>query len=145
FFHGGNVETTSTTSAAIVQPMTTIYGSLPAITYRYGKPPTIPDRYRKIKHHWPRSLKLCRHEPSDGLLVKRPQRVGGCLLVVARRQHPLLMAPRHQHQRAVDRHDLIHEHGDVHRPRFSHAVVTRPGAVILVPLPDIALERRFGV
>src|SRR5215471_2308334 len=28
-------------------------------------------------------------EPSDGLLVERPQRVGGCLLLVARPQHPL--------------------------------------------------------
>ena len=57
----------------------------------------------------------------------------------------MFVALRHKHQRPVDRHDLVHEHGDVHRPRLRHAVVARPGAVILVPLPDIALERRLGV
>ena len=58
---------------------------------------------------------------------------------------PCLWLLRHQHQRPVDRHDLVHEHGDVHRPRLRHAVVARPGAVILVPLPDIALEGGLGV
>ena len=55
------------------------------------------------------------------------------------------MTPRDQHQRAVDRHHLVHEHRDVHRPRLGHAVIARPGAVILMPLPDIAFEGRFGV
>ena len=61
------------------------------------------------------------------------------------RQRPVLVALRDQHQRAVDRHHLVHEHGDVHRTRLGHAVVARPSAVILVPLPDIALERRLRV
>src|SRR5262249_27962954 len=34
---------------------------------------------------------------------------------------------------------------DIHGARLRHAVVTRPGAVVLVPLPDVTLERRFGV
>jgi hypothetical protein len=34
---------------------------------------------------------------------------------------------------------------DVHGARFRHAVVARPGAVILVPLPDVALEGGLGV
>src|ERR1700687_5200303 len=55
------------------------------------------------------------------------------------------LALRHQHQWTVDRHHLVEEDRDVHRPRLGHAVVAFPGAVILVPLPDIAGEGRFGV
>jgi hypothetical protein len=50
-----------------------------------------------------------------------------------------------QPQRPADRHDFIHEHGDIRRARLVHTVTARPGAVILVPLPDIALERRLRV
>src|SRR5437660_10783674 len=57
----------------------------------------------------------------------------------------MLVAARDKHQRAVDWHDLVEEYRDVHRPRLGHAVIARPGAVILVPLPDIAVERRLGV
>ena len=56
-----------------------------------------------------------------------------------------MLAPRHQHQRAVDRHHLVEEDRDVHRARLRHAVVALPGAVILVPLPDVAGEGGFGV
>src|SRR6516162_5155428 len=56
-----------------------------------------------------------------------------------------MVALRHQHQRAVDRHDLVEEDRDVHRARLGHAVVALPGAVILVPLPNIAGERRLCV
>ena len=48
-------------------------------------------------------------------------------------------------QRAVDRHHLVEEHGDVHGPRLRHAVVARPGAVVLMPLPDVAFEGRLGI
>jgi hypothetical protein len=84
-------------------------------------------------------------ETSDGLVVERPQGVGRRLLVMAGHQDAVLVASRHQHQRAVDRHDLVHEHRDIHCPRLRHPVVPRPGAVILMPLPDIALERRLRV
>jgi len=84
-------------------------------------------------------------EPGHRVVVEGPQRIGCCRLVVARRQHTVLVASRHQHQRAVDVHDLVHEHRDVHGPRFRHAVIARPGAVILVPLPDVPLEGRLGV
>src|SRR4029079_3550252 len=47
--------------------------------------------------------------------------------------------------RAGDGHHLVEEHRDVHRARLRHAVVARPGAVVLVPLPDVALERGLGV
>src|SRR5262249_27020467 len=44
-----------------------------------------------------------------------------------------------------DRQRLVEEDRDIHGARLRHAVVTRPGAVVLVPLPDVTLERRFGV
>ena len=84
-------------------------------------------------------------EPGDRLVVERPQRVGGGRLVVAGGEHAVLVALGDEHQRPVDRHDLVEEHRDVHRARLGHAVVARPGAVILVPLPDLAVERRLGV
>jgi hypothetical protein len=37
------------------------------------------------------------------------------------------------------------KHRNVHRPRLRHAVVARPGAVVLVPLPHVAFEGCFGV
>src|SRR5580693_7348208 len=58
---------------------------------------------------------------------------------------PLFVAFRNQHQRAVDRHDLVQEYGDIHGASLRHAIVARPGAVVLMPLPDIALECRLGV
>ena len=60
-------------------------------------------------------------------------------------ERAVLVALRNDHQGAVDGIHLVEEYGDVHRPRFGHAVVACPGAVILVPLPDIALEGRLGV
>ncbi len=56
-----------------------------------------------------------------------------------------VLALRHQHQGAVDRHHLVEEDRDVHGAWFGHAVVALPGAVILVPLPDVAGEGGFGV
>src|SRR5437870_7762347 len=61
------------------------------------------------------------------------------------RQYAVLMTTRDEHQRTIDRHHLVEEHRDVHRPRLRHAVLARPGAVILVPLPDVAVEGRLGV
>src|SRR5215469_12645668 len=84
-------------------------------------------------------------ERGDGFLVERPQWIRGCLLVMARRQHAVLVAARYEHQRSVDRHHLVHKHCDIHCARLWHAVIARPGAVILMPLPDVALERRLGV
>src|ERR1700724_581737 len=40
---------------------------------------------------------------------------------------------------------LVEKDRDVHGARLGHAVVAGPGAVVLVPLPDVALERRLGV
>ena len=65
--------------------------------------------------------------------------------IVPRLQHAFLVAARHQHQWPVDRQHLIDEHRDVHRPRLRHAVVARPGAVVLMPLPHLAVERRLRV
>ncbi len=80
------------------------------------------------------------HQLRHRLVVQRPERVGGGFQIVAGVERAVLVAFRDEHQRAVDRHYLVEEDGDVHRPRFRHAVVARPGAVILVPLPDRAFE-----
>ncbi len=60
-------------------------------------------------------------------------------------EHAVLVALGDEHQGPVDRHHLVEEDRDVHRPRLGHAVVARPGAVVLVPLPELAVERRLGV
>ena len=61
------------------------------------------------------------------------------------REHAMLMATRHDHQRAVDVRHFVEEHGDIHRARFRHAVIAMPGAEILVPLPNLAVEGGFRV
>ena len=60
-------------------------------------------------------------------------------------EHALAVAAGDEHQRAVGRGHLVEEHGDVHGPRLGHVVVALPGAVVLVPLPDLAVEGRLGV
>src|SRR4051812_16142073 len=85
------------------------------------------------------------HQPRHGFLVQRPQRIGRGRKVVRGLEVAGGLAFRHQHQRAVDRHHLVEEDRDVHGARLRHAVVALPGAVVLVPLPDVAGEGRFGV
>src|SRR5450830_72630 len=87
----------------------------------------------------------CARKPRHRLLVERPQRIGGGGLVVAGGEHVLLVIFRNQQQRAVDRHHLVEEHRDVHGARVRHAVVALPGAVVLMPLPEVALEGGLGV
>ena len=58
---------------------------------------------------------------------------------------PCLWLFGNQQQRAVDRHDFVEEDRNVHGARVRHAVVALPGAVVLVPLPDVALEGGLGV
>jgi hypothetical protein len=77
--------------------------------------------------------------------VERPERIGGRLQVVPGLQHAGLVAARNEEERAVHRRHLVDEDGDVHGPRLGHLVVARPGAVVLVPLPDLAVEGGLGV
>src|SRR2546425_8579601 len=60
-------------------------------------------------------------------------------------QHALLVAARDEHQRTVELVDLVQEDRHVHGARLRHLVVVDPGAVILVPLPDVAVEGRLAV
>src|SRR6266513_347167 len=60
-------------------------------------------------------------------------------------QHALLVAARDEHQRAVELVHLVEEDRHVHGARLRHLVVVDPGAVILVPLPDVAVEGRLAV
>src|SRR3546814_1546040 len=54
----------------------------------------------------------------------------------------LLVASRNEHQGAVELRHVLEEKRDVHRPRLRHQIVARPGAVVLMPLPDVAVEGR---
>ncbi len=84
-------------------------------------------------------------EPRHGVLVERPQRIGRGRACRGRPRTRPAVAAGNEQQRAVDRHHLVEEHRDVHGARLRHAVVARPGAVVLVPLPDVALEGGLGV
>jgi hypothetical protein len=64
---------------------------------------------------------------------------------VAGTQHALAVALGDQQERPIDGHHLIKEHRNVHGARFGHAVVARPGPVILVPLPNVPFKRGLGV
>ena len=55
------------------------------------------------------------------------------------------MAFRQEQQGAVGGRHIIQEHRDIHRPRRRHAVIAVPGAKILMPLPNLAVEGGFGV
>ena len=59
------------------------------------------------------------HQPRHGFLVQRPQRIGGGLEIVRGLEVAGVLALRHQHQGAVDRHHLVEEDRDVHRARLA--------------------------
>ena len=86
-----------------------------------------------------------RDQLRDGLVVDRPQRIARRAQVVARRNHALLVAARNEHERPVELVHLIQEDRDVHRARLGHEVVARPGTVVLVPLPHVAVEGLLAV
>ena len=60
-------------------------------------------------------------------------------------QVAVMLAFRDQHQRAIVGKHFIQEYGDIHGARLRHSVVAQPGAIILMPLPDIAIKLSFGV
>ncbi len=57
----------------------------------------------------------------------------------------VLVTAGKEQQRAVRGGDVIEEDRDVHGARFRHVVIAFPGAVILMPLPDIAVERGLRI
>ena len=77
--------------------------------------------------------------------IQRPQRIGGGGQVVPRLVHALAVAAGDEQQRPVGRAHLVEEHRDVHGQRLGHGVVALPGAVVLVPLPHLAVEGGLGV
>ena len=59
--------------------------------------------------------------------------------------HPCLMAARNEQKRPVRSRDIIQKHSDIHRPWFRHFIITFPGSVILMPLPNITIKSSFGI
>src|SRR5262249_46662461 len=55
------------------------------------------------------------------------------------------VAARNEHQRAVELVDLIKEDRHIHGTSLRHEVIVLPGTVVLVPLPEIALEGHLAV
>ena len=84
-------------------------------------------------------------EPGHGGAVEGPERIARRLEVVPGLEHPLPVAPGQEQQRPVGGGHLVQEHRDVHGPRLGHLVVAVPRAEVLVPLPDLAVERGLGV
>ena len=84
-------------------------------------------------------------EAPHGRMVQGPQRVARRLDVVAGVEHAGAVAFRDEHQGAVELGHVVEEQGDVHGPGLGHRVVAHPGAIVLVPLPLVAVERRLGV
>ena len=104
-----------------------------------------------VEHHHTARLAGGRHDAAfsnkflNGCVVERPQRIAGGAEVVAGIEIAVLLRARHQHQRAVVGIDLVEEHRDIHRPRLRHAVVAQPRAIVLMPLPNVAVELRLRV
>ena len=84
------------------------------------------------------------HKARHRLVVESPE-LRRDQLVVTGVEHIRPVALPNEKQRPVDRHHRIEKHGDIHCPRLGHAVVTRPSALILMPLPHIAFGRRLGL
>src|SRR5439155_25296023 len=85
------------------------------------------------------------HELLDRLVVDRAEGITGGGDVMLRLQHAELMAAGNEHQRAIELVHLVEEDRDVHRSGLGHLVVGVPGAVVLVPLPDVSVERLLAV
>ena len=61
------------------------------------------------------------------------------------RDHAALVAAGNEHQRAVVLVHVVQKNRHIHGPLSGHHVVVQPGAVVLVPLPDVALKRHLAV
>ena len=85
------------------------------------------------------------HQRADGVVVNGPQRITGGGQVMRGLNHTQLVTAGDEHQRAVEFVDLVQKYRHVHRARFGHLVIIHPRAVILMPLPHIAIEGHFAV
>ena len=59
--------------------------------------------------------------------------------------HPEIVAAGDEHQRAVELVHFVEKDGDIHGARFGHLVVVAPRAIVLMPLPDVAVEGHLAV
>ena len=81
----------------------------------------------------------------DQCVIERPQRIARRREVVGRVDDAFLVAARNEHQRSVECIHVVEKNRDVHCALGGHQIVVAPGAVVLVPLPDVAFERRLAV
>ena len=59
--------------------------------------------------------------------------------------HPFLVTTRDEHQGAIKGIHIIQKDRHVHRALSRHQIIIEPRAVILMPLPHIALKRHLAV
>jgi hypothetical protein len=81
----------------------------------------------------------------DRRVVDDPERIARRGDVVLGVEHTEGVAAGNEHQRAVELVDVVEEDRDVHGAGLGHLVVRPPRAVVLVPLPDVAVERGLAV
>src|SRR5262247_2496521 len=82
---------------------------------------------------------------TDSIVVNRPQRVAGGRDVVLGIEHAERMATWDKHQWAVELVDLVEKDRHIHGARLGHEVVILPGAIVLVPLPEVTLEGHLAI
>src|SRR5262249_31989533 len=82
---------------------------------------------------------------ADGIMIDGPQRIAGGGDVVLSVEHADFVAAWNEHQWAVELIDFIQKDGHVHGARLRHEVVSLPGAIVLMPLPEVALEGHLTV
>ena len=60
-------------------------------------------------------------------------------------EHAERMAARDEHQGTIELINFIEEDRHIHRTCLRHEVVGLPGAIVLVPLPEVTLEGHLAV
>ena len=85
------------------------------------------------------------NQPRHGVLVQGPKWVRRCLNVMTGVQYAALMAFRYDIKRPIKFVHSVQKDGQIHGPGLGHVVVALPDAVVLVPLPDIAVKGSLAV
>ena len=81
----------------------------------------------------------------DQCVVDCPQRITGCSEIVLGLDDAFFMTAGDEHQGTIEGVHIIQENRNIHGTLGWHHVVVQPGAVILMPLPDVAFKRHLAV
>ena len=70
---------------------------------------------------------------------------GDAVEVIVRRDHAELVGTGDEHSGSVELGNVVEEQGRVDDAGLGHAVILKPGAVILMPMPDLSVMGVLGV